>query len=361
MITNAASFNIGTIENGIPHKSLFRQAYTFIEVLKMFDIAKQNKYSKKLYKSPAWVKIEDKQVLPGRTASSLAGTYRKYDRIGKDEALRSILNRGRYSLHFQYAPGFSKESSNENTPSTQISTQTNKDNLSPLRANLLSDEEEGVQDNEDQPSEEDEEEMQEFLLAVDDLESVLSYRESNDRTYNLQTNMKKINARNLSDAYTQLEEDSQLETISNKRVKTDENTEINYPANKATDQNVNWEEVDGITLYYKNKESVRYVSKSGKKSQKLEFFNSLHDQLQHLSRIYVRKIEEIHMMFLEVSCDIKRLKKLLDDDPKAIKQKWDELRDLAVQSCPGTPEFKAICDERGQKEVSKRRMFLEGY
>jgi hypothetical protein len=360
MINNVASFNIGTIENGIPHKSLFRQAYTFTEVMKMFDIAKQNKYSKKLYKSPAWVKIEEKQVLPGRTASSLAGTYRKYERMGKDEALRSILKRGRYSLHFQYAPGFSKEIANDNTPSTQISTQTNKDNLSPLRANFLSDEEGEVQDNEEQPSEEDNDEMQEFLLAVDDLESVLSYKESDDRTYNLQTNIKKNNARNLSDAYTQLEEDSQLETNNHKRVKIDENTEISNPVHNKNEK-VNWEEIDGISLYYKNKECVRYISKSGKKSQKLELFNSLHDQLQYLSRIYVRKIEEIHMMFLEVSCDIKRLKKLLDDDPKAIKQKWDELRDLAVQSCAGTPEFRAICTERGKEEVSKRRMFLEGY
>jgi hypothetical protein len=194
MIKNASNFNIGTIENGIPHKSLFRQTYTFIEVMKMFDIAKQNKYSKKLYKSPAWVKIEDKQVLPGRTASSLAGTYRKFDKMGRDEALKSILKRGRYSLYFQYAPEFSKEASNDNTPSTQVSPHTNKENLSPLRANFLSDEDE-VQNEEDQPSDGDE--MQEFLLAVDDLESVLSYRGSNDRTYNLQTNMKKVNARNL--------------------------------------------------------------------------------------------------------------------------------------------------------------------
>jgi hypothetical protein len=144
-------------------------------------------------------------------------------------------------------------------------------------------------------------------------------------------------------------------------VKISETTELCYPVYDSNDLKEYCEEIDRISLYYKNKEQVRYISKAGKKSQKLAFFNSLYEELQHLSRIYVRKVEEIHMMFLEVSCDIQRLKRLLDDDPKAAKQKWDELRDLAVQSDPGTAEYQAISNERGQKEVHKRRMFLEGY
>jgi len=55
--------------------------------------------------------------------------------------------------------------------------------LSPVKSNFISEEEEHQE-------EEVEEDIQEFLLAVDDLESVLSYKDSEVLSYNLATNLK---------------------------------------------------------------------------------------------------------------------------------------------------------------------------
>lgn len=224
MIKTLTSFKIGISENGIPHKCFFKKKFTFLELVKIFEIASQVKNNKKLFKAPAWNKIVEKKVIPGRNASSLAGTYRKFIRLGEEKALKDILQKGRYSHHFQYPPSLSKEAIVENTPSTQAGAMTSKE-ISPIKADLLSDEEE----KEEEPEVEEEESVQEFLLAVDDLESVLSYRGSNDRTYNLSTNIKKLEARSLDEAFTQIEEDQQYQTYGCKRVKISEDSEISSP------------------------------------------------------------------------------------------------------------------------------------
>lgn len=160
-------------------------------------------------------------MLPGRSCSSLAGVYRKYSRIGEDKTLRDIVKKGRYSQYFSSAPGFPNNCSLEKTTSTQVSA-TNKE-LSPVPAHFLS-EDESIKE-----EEEEEEDIQEFLLAVDDLESVLSYRDSDVLAYNITTNMKKLNVRNLDDEFTQMEEDYQLNKVGHKRIKISENSELSRP------------------------------------------------------------------------------------------------------------------------------------
>jgi len=159
-----------------------KEEYTFLELWKIFELAQKVKNPKKLYKAAAWQKIVEKKILPGRSCNSLASSYRKYSRIGKEKALTDILKKGKYSQYFSSAPGFLTNCSLEKTPSTQISGTTCKD-LSPVKSNFISEEEEHQE-------EEVEEDIQEFLLAVDDLESVLSYKDSEVLSYNLATNLK---------------------------------------------------------------------------------------------------------------------------------------------------------------------------
>lgn len=355
MIKTLTSFNVGLVEDGIPQKSLFKKEYTFIEVLKMFEIAEAARDPKKLCKPPAWNNIVKKFILPGRPAESLAGTYKKFARHGKNEALRTILRKGRFSHFFQYPPSLMKESSMEKTPSTQMSANTVKD-MSPCPANLISDEEDSKES--ENSENEEEEEFEEFYLAVDDLESVLSYRDTNDLTYNMQTNIRKIDSRNLDEAFTQLDEDSQYQKTGFKRVKISEQSEISQPVYDDSELRNYCEEVDRISLLLKVKEGVRLISKSTSKTMKLKFFNDLKDQLKKISRDYARDIRDIHMLFLEVSCDLPKLIKVLENDPKAIRQKWSPLEDMALQKPPKAPEYFAIRKEKGDIEVEKRKAFL---
>lgn len=53
-------------------------------------------------------------------------------------------------------------------------------------------------------------------------------------------------------------------------------------------------------------------------------------------------IEDLHMIFLEVSCDLEILKKVLMNDPKAVRKKWDQLSDLACAQGVETDDFKAL-------------------
>lgn len=236
----------------------------------------------------------------------------------------------------------------EKTPSTQISRTTT--NLSPVRAKLLSDDEEEL------PQEEKEDSSQEFFLAIEELESVISYNATDDRTYNLKSNYKKEEIRNLDVAFTDLEERQQLATVGKKRLKISEETEIPYPLYDTEDLAHYCEELDRISLSLNTKEKVRYVSKAKTKAAELDFFSNLATELRHLAKIYGKPIDEVHMLFMEVSCDLGLLKKALYGEKHV---GWTELEDLAVQSEPGSVEYNAICEQRGKEEVEKRASFLE--
>lgn len=265
--------------------------------------------------------------------------------------LRSILRdeKGRYSHYFQYPPSLNKDTSMEKTPSTEVSCTAKE--LSPVRAHLLSDEDEN------EPQEEKELSAHEFLLAVDDLESVLCYNATNDRTYNLQSNIKKVEVRNLDQAYTEYEEKNQHTSAGKKRFKLSEQTEVSYPIYDNDDLYNHCENLDRITLCLKNREKVRYVSKAATKATKINFFENLSEELRHFSKVYARSIEEIHMLFMEVSCDLGNLHRLLEGRDSTLK--WTELEDIAVQSNPESVEYSFICKQRGKEEVEKRRLFLE--
>ena len=69
-----------------------------------------------------------------------------------------------------------------------------------------------------------------------------------------------------------------------------------------------------------------------------------------------KEMDEIHMLFMEVSCDLSELRNLLEGDNP---QKWGVLEDLAIQSEPESAEYKHLYNIKGNSQVAKRRKFLE--
>ncbi|CAI2367981.1 unnamed protein product [Moneuplotes crassus] len=346
MMSSLDTFKIGMVKNGIPHKNLHRQGYTFLEVLKVFELAESIKNYKKMFKPEAWEKIANKDIIPGRPAKSLAQTFKKFKKVGKEAALKEILKKGKYSQYFSSPPGFSKECTIEKTPSTQFGSTTDESRENP-------DEEE------EEADQQEDDDVEEFILAVDDLESVLAYNESDDISYNVNNNMKKINTRNLSDIYTDMEENQLRRVTGHKRVKIAEDTEISSPIYASDELIYHCKEKERISVTFKPQERLRLVSKNYSKSKKLDLFRMLYNELEYLSKIHAIKIDDLHMLFFEVSCDIGRLKKILTSESTSAPKRWDELSDLAVLSNFNSVEHKALCKERGPTEVSKRKRFLE--
>lgn len=276
-----------------------------------------------------WEKVVEKAMIPGRTSQGLRGAYRKFIKLGLEDVIRSILRdeKGRYSHHFQYPPSLSKEGSMEKTPSTETSM-TVKD-PSPLRADLISDEEEAISQKEEAKD------FDEFLMLVEDFESVLCYNDSNARSYNLKSNIKKMEIRNLDEAFTDFEERNQLELIGRKRIKVSENTELESQIYETNDLHMKCESDTRLSICLKNKERVRYVSKKPRKETKLLFFQSVHDVLKKLADIYARPVEEIHILFFEVCCDLGKLENVLEGNREA--PRWTELEDVLISSYANLP------------------------
>jgi hypothetical protein len=75
-----------------------------------------------------------------------------------------------------------------------------------------------------------------------------------------------------------------------------------------------------------------------------------------LAKEYDKEMDEIHMLFMEVSCDLGELKNILKGEKTS---KWTMLEDLAIQNEPSSIEFKHISDSKGDEQVRKRKKFLE--
>lgn len=86
------------------------------------------------------------------------------------------------------------------------------------------------------------------------------------------------------------------------------------------------------------------------------FFEKLSKELKDLAKEYGKEMDELHMLFMEVCCDIGELKKVLRYGSGS---SWTMLEDLALQREPDSMEFKHICDSKGGSQVNKRKKFLE--
>ena len=68
-------------------------------------------------------------------------------------------------------------------------------------------------------------------------------------------------------------------------------------------------------------------------------------------------MDQVHMLFMEVSCDLEELEKLLNCQKYS--DKWSMLEDLAIQSDPTSMEFEHVVQAKGLSQVRKRKRFLE--
>ena len=98
------------------------------------------------------------------------------------------------------------------------------------------------------------------------------------------------------------------------------------------------------------------VKKVPVQRSKEQFFEGLSKGLRDLAKEYGKEMDEMHMLFMEVSCDLGELRNLLKGEKAP---KWSMLEDLAIQSEPDSAEFKHICNSKGESHVLKRRKFLE--
>lgn len=148
-----------------------RTAYTIIEILKMFDLAKKdNDNSSKSVKF--WDEIEKKNIIPDRTSQSLRTAWRKFSMYGEEQFIKEAMKdpKIRFSHQFEAVPYVHSQTKDSFQPSAVSSPiQSNQEQISqkavekPLDMNVISQE----------PSEnEGEDNDMEFLLDVDDLQSV---------------------------------------------------------------------------------------------------------------------------------------------------------------------------------------------
>ena len=63
------------------------------------------------------------------------------------------------------------------------------------------------------------------------------------------------------------------------------------------------------------------------------------------------------MFFMEVSCDLEELERLLNGDKKD--SQWSMLEDFAIQTDPTSQEFEHVVQAKGLSQVTKRKKFLE--
>lgn len=87
-----------------------------------------------------------------------------------------------------------------------------------------------------------------------------------------------------------------------------------------------------------------------------QFFEKLSKELKDLSKEYNKDIDQLHLLFMEVSCDLGELKSLLRGEKTT---RFTMLEDLALQNEPDSIEFKHISNKYLDHQVQKRRKFLE--
>ena len=99
-------YKLGVNKNGIPQNNISREKYTFLEALKIMEIAEKSKNNNQLKMLIFWQKVEEALIIPGRTGQGLRGAYRKFWKFEKEDVLKSILqnDKGRYSHYFEYPP-----------------------------------------------------------------------------------------------------------------------------------------------------------------------------------------------------------------------------------------------------------------
>ena len=160
---------------------------------------------------------------------------------------------------------------------------------------------------------------------MDDLESVVSYKvdrkTKGKHTYTIGT----------KNQYHREKLDHLFTPTIRKRVKVSENEEYKLERDEEFD-------MDDLKNYLQGRGQVNIeLDCAGTNARKIktkyseqkngEFFKKLSKELHKLSRSFNKPMDELHMLFMDVSCDLELLKKTLKGEAKA---KWSMLEDLAI-------------------------------
>lgn len=295
----------------------------------MFDLVKkQNEDGKGNTNSlKFWRAVDKKNLIPDRSAQSLKTAYRKFCQDATPEKFlkRAMLGedgkRFRWS-HKEEDPPIFGAGYKESESKTVAGTDEKEADTKPFEENKAdSDEEEEVEENSEM----------EFLLACDDLESVISYNVNanpDKQSYSLK---EKMEQRQLNDLFTPKEvkrvKVSEEESKSG-NVKIDSETILDM---ESLDQHLKASGKIEITINPEkpNKRTIKSQRKlEERQKNKGDFYKKLSKELHKLAREYKKDMDVVHMLFMEVSCDLEALKKVLAGDAK--KQKWSMLEDLAI-------------------------------
>ena len=137
--------------------------------------------------------------------------------------------------------------------------------------------------------ESDEDSKVEFILAVDDLESVVSFR-ANQEKHTYKMGEKVGDKMDYQSASTRL-------------------SDLFEP--KGNTSTIDKEDLESMKIEMNLETLLRRVSGKFKAKVTDEYFSKLTKELHKLARLYNKKMDEIHMLFMEVCCDLEDLKKLL--------------------------------------------------
>lgn len=164
-----------------------RTAYTIIEILKMFDLAKKDtENSSKSVKF--WDEVEKKNIIPDRTSQSLRTAWRKYSKYGEEQFIREALKdpKIRFSHQFETVPYLG--SAKVNLPSVgSARAEPNEPADKSVDMTVLSQE---ASDEPDEAGDEPDEDL-EFILAIDDLQSAFAFNATDCQSYSLKVQKRK--------------------------------------------------------------------------------------------------------------------------------------------------------------------------
>lgn len=167
--TYCLGFNVNKEMKTI-HKK--RTAYTIIEILKMFDLAKKdNDNSSKSVKF--WDEVEKKNVIPDRTSQSLRTAWRKFSMYGEEQFIKEALRdpKIRFSHQFEAVPFIHTTTKETYKPSEISSSVVSNRDITPKKEIEKPLDMEVISQDPSEGHDEEENDL-EFLLAVDDLQSV---------------------------------------------------------------------------------------------------------------------------------------------------------------------------------------------
>lgn len=148
-----------------------KTAYTMIEILKMFDLAKKDtENSSKSVKF--WDEVEKKNIIPDRTSQSLRTAWRKFSKYGEKQFIKEALKdpKVRFSHQFEGVPYLSTHTKVKINSVSNSVVESNQEPDKPLDMEVHSQE----------FSEEADEGDLEFILAVDDLQSAIAFNATDD-------------------------------------------------------------------------------------------------------------------------------------------------------------------------------------